>query len=83
MRLTAAGGGGERAVARVGVNVGSIQGWEAGGNYPGLASLKALIAAGLRADGFTAGREREEAAEPGPPRGEHGPVLKRVTQRSV
>ena len=26
--------------ARVGVSVASIQGWEAGGKYPGLASLK-------------------------------------------
>jgi WD40 repeat protein/transcriptional regulator with XRE-family HTH domain len=47
--------------ARVGVNVSSIQGWEAGANYPGVASLQALIAAGVQADGFTAGREREEA----------------------
>ncbi|HZO28667.1 MAG TPA: helix-turn-helix domain-containing protein [Chloroflexota bacterium] len=47
--------------ARVGVSVGSIQGWEAGDNYPGVASLKALIAAGLQAGGFAAGREREEA----------------------
>jgi transcriptional regulator with XRE-family HTH domain len=30
---------------RVGVNVNSIQGWETGANYPGLASLKALVAA--------------------------------------
>ena len=47
--------------ARVGVHVSSIQGWEAGTNYPGVASLQALIAAGLQAGGFTAGREREEA----------------------
>src|SRR3712207_36480 len=47
---------------RVGVNVNSIQGWEAGNSYPGVASLKALIAAGLQAGGFTAGREAEEAA---------------------
>ena len=47
--------------ARIGVHVSSIQGWEAGANYPGVASLQALIAAGLQAGGFTAGREREEA----------------------
>ncbi len=47
---------------RIGVNVSSIQGWEAGANYPGVASLKALIAATLLADGFTTGREAEEAA---------------------
>jgi len=47
--------------ARVGVHVTSIQTWEAGTSYPGLASLKALIAVGVQAGGFTAGREREEA----------------------
>jgi transcriptional regulator with XRE-family HTH domain len=47
---------------RVGVNVSSIQGWEAGANYPGVASLKALIEAGLQAGGFTSGREAGEAA---------------------
>ena len=47
--------------ARVGVSIGSIRGWEAGDNYPGLGSLQALIAAGLQTGGFTAGREREEA----------------------
>jgi DNA-binding transcriptional regulator YiaG len=31
---------------RVGVNIGSTQGWEAGANFPGVASLKALIALG-------------------------------------
>ena len=46
---------------RIGVNSRSIQGWEVGANYPGVASLKALIAAGLQAGGFTAGRETEEA----------------------
>src|SRR4051794_23163543 len=46
---------------RVGVNISSIQGWEAGANYPGVASLKALIAIGLQADAFTTGRETEEA----------------------
>jgi transcriptional regulator with XRE-family HTH domain len=49
--------------AKVGVNVSSIQGWEAGANYPGLTSLKALIAVGLQAGAFTTGREREEAAD--------------------
>lgn len=47
--------------ARVGVNVSSIQGWEAGVNYPGVASLKALIVAGLQAGSLTEGHEREEA----------------------
>ena len=46
---------------RIGVNARSIQGWEVGANYPGVASLKALIAAGLQAGGFAAGREAEEA----------------------
>src|SRR4051812_13469253 len=46
---------------RVGVSVSSIQGWEAGDNYPGLASLKALIMVGLQAGGFTAGREQDDA----------------------
>jgi transcriptional regulator with XRE-family HTH domain len=46
---------------RVGVNVSSIQGWEGGANYPSVASLKPMIATLLRADGFTAGREAEEA----------------------
>src|SRR4051794_17401526 len=47
--------------ARIGVHVSSIQGWEAGSNYPGVASLQALIAVGLQAGGFTTGRERQEA----------------------
>jgi WD40 repeat protein/transcriptional regulator with XRE-family HTH domain len=47
--------------ARVGVSVSSIQGWESGDNYPGVASLKALIAVALLAGGFTVGRERPEA----------------------
>ncbi|HEX6655598.1 MAG TPA: helix-turn-helix transcriptional regulator, partial [Candidatus Limnocylindria bacterium] len=47
--------------ARVGVNVRSIKAWEAGDNHPGVASLQALIVAGLRAGGFAAGRETEEA----------------------
>src|SRR4029078_9760685 len=42
--------------ARAGVNVSSIQGWETGTNHPGLASLKALIEAGLDSGGFPAGR---------------------------
>src|SRR4051794_7139730 len=46
---------------RVGVNVSSIQGWETGDNFPGVASLKALIVAGLQGGGFTVGRERDEA----------------------
>ena len=46
---------------RVGVNVSSVQGWEAGDNYPGIASLKALIVVSLQGGGFSAGREREEA----------------------
>jgi WD40 repeat protein/transcriptional regulator with XRE-family HTH domain len=49
--------------ALAGVSVSSLQGWEAGDNYPGVASLKALIAAGLQAGGFTTGRETEEAQE--------------------
>ena len=52
----------QRELARqVGVSVSSIQGWEAGDNYPGLVSLKALIVVGLQGGGFTAEREREEA----------------------
>jgi len=47
--------------ARIGVHVTSIQGWEAGSTFPGVASLKALVAVGVQAGGFTAGREREEA----------------------
>src|SRR3954468_14532310 len=46
---------------RMGVNSRSIQGWELGANYPGVASLKELIAAVLQAGGFTPGREAEEA----------------------
>ena len=46
---------------RTGVNTRSVQGWEVGTSYPGVASLKALIAAGLQAGGFTRGREAEEA----------------------
>jgi WD40 repeat protein/transcriptional regulator with XRE-family HTH domain len=47
--------------ARIGVSVGSIQGWEAGLTYPSAASLQALIATGLQAGGFAVGREHEEA----------------------
>ena len=43
--------------ARIGVHARSIQGWEVGLNFPGVASLKALIVAGLQAGGFTPGRE--------------------------
>ena len=48
--------------AQVGVHVHSVQGWEAGTNFPGAASLQALIVAGSWAERFTAGREAEEAA---------------------
>lgn len=48
--------------ARLGVHVNSIQGWEAGANYPGMASLRALIAVGVQAGGFSTGREAEGAA---------------------
>src|SRR5215475_7480941 len=44
------------------VHVHSIQGWEAGSNYPGAASLRALIAAAARAGAFTEGQEADEAA---------------------
>jgi len=47
--------------ARIGVHVSSIQGWEAGPTYPSVASLQALIAAGVQGGGFTAGHEHEEA----------------------
>jgi transcriptional regulator with XRE-family HTH domain len=53
----------QRELARqLGVHLRSLQGWELGTTYPGVASLKALIAAGLQGGGFTAGREAEEAA---------------------
>src|SRR5215204_4806651 len=48
--------------ARLGVHAHSIQGWESGASFPGAASLQALMTVGLRAGGFTAGREAEEAA---------------------
>jgi WD40 repeat protein/DNA-binding XRE family transcriptional regulator len=46
---------------RIGVHARSIQGWEVGASYPGVSSLKALIAASLQDGGFTPGREAEEA----------------------
>ena len=48
--------------AQMGVHVHSIQGWEAGSNYPGVTSLRALIAAAARAGAFTPGHEMDEAA---------------------
>ena len=48
--------------AQMGVHVHSIQGWEAGANYPGVTSLRALIAAAARAGAFTPGHEADEAA---------------------
>jgi transcriptional regulator with XRE-family HTH domain len=48
--------------AQMGVHVHSIQGWEAGSNHPGVASLRALIAAAAHAGAFTPGRELDEAA---------------------
>jgi transcriptional regulator with XRE-family HTH domain len=47
---------------RVGVNVSSIQGWEAGANYPSVANLKALIGAAFLAGGFGDGHAADEAA---------------------
>ena len=41
--------------AQMGVHVHSIQGWEAGSNYPGVASLRALIAAAARSGALTTG----------------------------
>jgi len=40
----------------------SIQGWESGANYPTAESLRSLLAAYLRAGGFTLGNEAVEAA---------------------
>jgi len=48
--------------AQMGVHVHSIQGWEAGSNYPGVTSLRALIAAAARVGAFTPGDEADEAA---------------------
>src|SRR4051794_38047424 len=48
--------------AQLGVHVHSLQGWESGTTYPGAASLRALIEALLQAEGFTIGREADEAA---------------------
>src|SRR5438128_1505378 len=47
--------------ARVGVSRGSIQGWEAGLNYPTSPRLQALIAAFMEAGGLAAGSEAAEA----------------------
>jgi WD40 repeat protein/transcriptional regulator with XRE-family HTH domain len=47
---------------RVGVHVSSIQGWEAGANYPGVSSLKALVVTCFTAGGFSVGHEAAEAA---------------------
>src|SRR3954451_14952127 len=48
--------------AQLGVHVHSLQGWESGTTYPGVTSLRALIMAALRAGGFSAGREADDAA---------------------
>jgi WD40 repeat protein/transcriptional regulator with XRE-family HTH domain len=48
---------------RVGVNLRSIQDWEAGANCPGAQRLQALIAAMLASNGLTNGRELDEASE--------------------
>jgi WD40 repeat protein/transcriptional regulator with XRE-family HTH domain len=48
--------------ARLGLHTHSIQGWEAGTSFPNAQSLQGLIAAILRAGGFTSGREEDEAA---------------------
>jgi transcriptional regulator with XRE-family HTH domain len=48
--------------SQMGVHVHSIQGWEAGSNYPRVTSLRALIAAAARAGAFTPGHEADEAA---------------------
>jgi transcriptional regulator with XRE-family HTH domain len=48
--------------AQLGVHVHSVQAWEAGTSYPSAPSLQALVEAILRHDGFTRGRERDEAA---------------------
>src|SRR5438270_9856529 len=46
---------------RVGVSRGSLQGWEAGLNYPDAQHLQALILAFLEAGGLTVGDEANEA----------------------
>ena len=48
--------------AQTGLHVHSIQGWEAGSNYPGVTSLRALIATAARVGAFTPGHEADEAA---------------------
>src|SRR5262245_33502817 len=47
---------------QMGVHVHSIQGWEAGSNYPGVTSLRALITVAVKGGAFTAGHEADEAA---------------------
>src|SRR5262245_33925110 len=47
---------------QMGVHVHSLQGWEAGANYPGVESLRALIAAAARAGAFAPGHEVDDAA---------------------
>src|SRR4051794_41297214 len=68
--------------AQMGVHVHSIQGWEAGSNYPGVASLRALIAAAARNGGVTPGQEADGAAAPwgAPARG--GPPLRGPVDRA-
>lgn len=48
--------------AMLGMHWRSIQGWESGANYPTAESLRSLMAAYLRAGGFTVGNEAVEAA---------------------
>jgi WD40 repeat protein/transcriptional regulator with XRE-family HTH domain len=48
--------------ARLEVHQNSVQAWEAGTSYPGVASLRALIEVALRAGAFTAGHEMAEAS---------------------
>src|ERR1700687_3492018 len=48
--------------ASLGMHWRSIQGWESGANYPTAESLRSLLAAYLRAGGFTLGNEAVEAA---------------------
>jgi WD40 repeat protein len=47
--------------AQLGVHVHSVQAWESGTSYPGVASLRVLIEVILRGGGFTPGRELREA----------------------
>jgi transcriptional regulator with XRE-family HTH domain len=48
--------------ARVDVHHHSVQAWEAGTSYPGVASLRALIATALHPGGFMPGNEVAEAS---------------------